>query len=302
MNLPIFPNYANVCDLNESQINLNSDNLRPYSDFVFSNIWSWNLDKSFKISQLNGNIILFLRDHRSKEFFLSIKGLNMINETFEIVLNELDKFGVPEALNLIPEETATKLDPAKFEITEDRDSFDYVYSIDNLIELSGKSFKTKRQLCNFFENNNKNVEISIESISDETKKQILRFISEENSRRTKLGYTPFAEYEMAALENFMTLPEDKNILAFILRVDGEIVGCSMDQLLPNDFALSHFFKASIAYKGSYDYLNRKIAIYLKDLGVQYWNWVEDSGLEGLRQAKLSYKPEYLLKKYTVIRR
>lgn len=97
-----------------------------------------------------------------------------------------------------------------------------------------------------------------------------------------------------ALKNFDAL----KIQGGILRYEGEIIAFSFGEVLNSTTALIHIEKANIAYKGAYQAINQAL---LKNefASLRYANREEDLGIEGLRKAKLSYQPEFLLEKYDV---
>ena len=78
-----------------------------------------------------------------------------------------------------------------------------------------------------------------------------------------------------------------------------MIGFSIDELLPNQYAISHFFKADSSYRGVYDFLNEKVAENLSNRGIALWNWEQDLGIESLKISKTGYRPVDFLKKYTV---
>ena len=63
----------------------------------------------------------------------------------------------------------------------------------------------------------------------------------------------------------------------------------------------HIEKADRDYEGSYTMINKLIASTIPEQYV-YVNREEDLGLEGLRKAKLSYKPETILQKIAAVLR
>ncbi|MBP9843050.1 MAG: DUF2156 domain-containing protein [Candidatus Pacebacteria bacterium] len=302
MQLPTFPDFKSVRELDATSIHCFSEKLQPYSDYIFSNIWSWNIDGSFKASELNGNLVLFMRDANTKEFFFSLHGTNDVSNSLHELFDYIEtQDNVQNTLMLVPEETAELADIGEFEIKEDRDCFDYVYSTTSLMELLGKEYKSKRHLVNQFTLHHENFKIVQKQLIPEVKMEILRFMSAENRKRAALGYTPFVEYEMAALEHFFLLPHNEKMIASMLYVDNNLIGFTVDEIVFKQYALSHFFKVDSDHRGAYDILNTKTAKFLNESGVTYWNWVEDLGLDGLRQAKLSYRPSHFLKKFKVTR-
>ena len=66
----------------------------------------------------------------------------------------------------------------------------------------------------------------------------------------------------------------------------------------------HFEKADPDIDGAYAAINQEFAKYLRDKhpGLQFLDREDDMGLEGLRRAKLSYKPHHLVEKYRACRK
>ena len=83
-----------------------------------------------------------------------------------------------------------------------------------------------------------------------------------------------------------------------LKVNNQIIAYSLGEALNDKMVLVHTEKALIDYIGSYQAINM---IYLQEewQGYELVNREDDFGDEGLREAKMSYKPLYLLKKYSI---
>ena len=99
-----------------------------------------------------------------------------------------------------------------------------------------------------------------------------------------------------ALKNYKPL----NLKCGVIEIDGEIKAFSINSILPNKKAGNVLFeKADINYDGIFAAINNFcVKEFFKD--VKYVNRQEDMGIEGLRKAKLSYNPIFILNKYKLI--
>lgn len=61
------------------------------------------------------------------------------NETAETLLGILSQDDVDKSLQFVPEVFATHLDQSTFITDEDRDDYDYIYSVEMLVNLPGKN-------------------------------------------------------------------------------------------------------------------------------------------------------------------
>ena len=68
----------------------------------------------------------------------------------------------------------------------------------------------------------------------------------------------------------------------------------------NDTCLVHFEKSNPEQKGAFQTINHETAKYLKDKCL-FINREQDLGLPGLRKAKQSYHPDFMISTYMLIR-
>ena len=83
----------------------------------------------------------------------------------------------------------------------------------------------------------------------------------------------------------------------LIRAGGRVIAFSIGDLLNPDVYLVQFEKAFSDIPGIYQVINQQFAEHFtKDY--KFVNREDDTGDEGLRKAKLSYDPIYLVAKYT----
>ena len=81
----------------------------------------------------------------------------------------------------------------------------------------------------------------------------------------------------------------------LLRTDGKIIAASVGEKY-NGGAIIHVEKAERSIRGAYTTIN-KLLLENEFSDCVYVNREEDMGIEGMRQAKMSYNPVFLLEKY-----
>ena len=84
-----------------------------------------------------------------------------------------------------------------------------------------------------------------------------------------------------------------------MRIRGDIVAFTIGSRLSDRVIDVHFEKARPEINGAYAVINNEFAMFVMEKypEIEYLNREEDMGLEGLRRAKQSYKPAYMVKKY-----
>ena len=105
--------------------------------------------------------------------------------------------------------------------------------------------------------------------------------------------------EQLALLRALADPEKLGMDGLVLLEGEKILAFSMASRLSPDTMDIHFEKARDNVDGAYAAINQAFAKYLREKypEVRYLNREDDMGLEGLRKAKLSYNPAFLVEKY-----
>ena len=181
-----------------------------------------------------------------------------------------------------------------YEIIPERDNFDYIYKREDLAFLSGKKYHSKRNHISAF---SKKYNWTYETLDVSNKDEFLAF-SEKWYFDKADTFDEGLAAEQAALAEILNSNVGIKCKGALIRIDGRVVAVTMGSPINSRVFDIHFEKADAEYLTAYALINREFA--LRELGeYEYINREDDLGIEGLRRAKLSYKPEILLEKYSI---
>lgn len=181
-------------------------------------------------------------------------------------------------------------------ISEERDSFDYLYLREELALLPGKRFHKKKNRVNYFKARH---HYQVLPYSDTLCSGCLNLLS---TYRSAAGQTlnPSLEQELFAASEALSLTDQLGLEGIVISVDGEVAGFALGERLNHDTAVCHFEKADSFKEGLAQLINQEFAKLLFG-DCRYINREQDLGEAGLRNAKLSYHPLELVKKYKLSR-
>lgn len=197
--------------------------------------------------------------------------------------------GQGERLDILSEQLGDML-----KLTPVRDSFEYIYNSSDLIELSGKKYHSKRNHISSFK---KKYNWSYEELSQNNASDVLKLLAHWYSSYSEKAAESM-EFEGKGINKILTGPAVNGVKGGVLRVDGNIIAFTLGCEISSEIFDVNFEKALVEFDGAYAMINQQF-VQNQLSGYRYINREEDMGLEGLRRAKLSYKPEILLEKYII---
>lgn len=173
---------------------------------------------------------------------------------------------------------------------------DYVYTMEALSTLSGKKLGKKRNHCNRFAQ--EHPDAVTEPITS-ANIALVRNCFAEICRDGK--DSPMAQYEREQVWKVFDRLDRYPFETMCLMTEGKVVAFSVGEVVNNVLHV-HIEKALREVNGVAETINRCFAEYIsrKHQQVEWINRQDDAGDEGLRRAKLSYYPAFLLNKYNVI--
>lgn len=266
-------------------------------EYAFANNFMWNEVFEVEVGQVYDCGII--RYRRRGDFSYSFPFGNGDKKKAVVLLR-----GICAAheykLHMYPiEEKARKLlmewFPGEFELDANRDSFDYVYTVEKLSTLKGKKLHGKRNhIARFKDDDDWSYEILGRDNINECRKMAKLWIDQREEK-----WNEEMEQEMRVLEKAFVYFDELGLFGGVLRKKGEIVAFTIGERLNSDTMVVHFEKAYPELQGAYPMINQQFVL---DRGQEfaYVNREEDTGDLGLRKAKLSYYPDALIKKYSAV--
>jgi hypothetical protein len=300
--LPLFPNFTRLRPHHQAELEQLVRDNHIYSDYNFVSLWSWDYQQQLKISTLNGNLVIRFQEYLNPaDYFYSFIGTQNIDHTAKVLLG----YSINDSrahLKLIPGFVIDNLErPEDYDITEDRDNFDYVIAVGDATELKGHSESKKRSLQKLMSKHGHRLTArELDIRHDSTAAQIIKVFDE----WVKQSKTPdeYKQNELRALKKLLDNRHDLNtgnLHVLGLFVDDKLNGFTINEILQSGFAMGHFKKSLRDLKGLSAALDNYTAKNLQTKGVSHINYMQDMGIEGLRQSKMGSNPVYFLKKYSL---
>ncbi len=293
--LPVFPELKPLELSDKPEIDALTRKFAPYCDFNFSSLWSWDIHGRTQVSSLNGNLVIRSCCPFSGETFLSFIGEDELRDTSDQLLAHCAKEGLEPKLRFVPECSIAE----GMNVSEDRDHFDYVWTVDDLVALSvSKSFRQKRRRIKKLWSASPSMNVSSLNLqSKRVKAQIADLCR--TWQKSKGLSNESVESELVALARCLELSRETDFLAFGVFLDEQIIAFSIGEVVQHRFLLSHFWKTDHTYCGLGELLTHEQAKLARQLGCEFINAQEDLGIPGLRQSKMSWGGELFLKKYAI---
>lgn len=264
-------------------------------EFSFANTFLWAKHYNIEYTIINDMLVFHTMDSGAFTFPV---GDGDVKAVINILMDYCKENGFEFSLRSVTEkmfDQLSELFPDMFEITYDRDAADYLYETEKLINLSGKKYHGKRNHINRFKEDYK--DWSYERISDSNMEECIHMA---NEWRIESGCEDDEEKyaEFCVTLNYLKYFKELGVFGGLIRANNEVVAFSIGEPIGSDTFVVHIEKAYSRVQGAYPIINQQFA---QDCAANYpyINREEDLGSEGLRKAKLSYRPIMLVEKGVV---
>ncbi len=226
-----------------------------------------------------------------------------LRENFERLQLFFKELGTKMHMYLVDEEALEEIrpDPDFYEVLEDRDSFDYIYSGEEMRCLPGRKFsKMKNRISRFTRDYGECAEYVALTSADEG--EIRAFLERWAEGKESEDAFHRLESEEQGIFEAIRYSREADILMAGIRVKGRLEAFSMGTVCrEKNMTVTHVEKADPQLRGLYNYLEREFLTHAYP-DIELVNREDDMGLENLRQTKERMHPICMEKKYTIIER
>jgi hypothetical protein len=170
---------------------------------------------------------------------------------------------------------------------------DYIYRTEDLIELRGNAYKTKRNEINQFRRAHpSHALLPFSKAHRDAALELLNSWVQNRLRALPDGrveeFLFNLEMERKAIQRAIALYDELNLEGLSLFIDGKLEGFTFGERLNRDVANVLIEKTNFNIQGAAQYLFREFTKVFSDC--TYINVGDDLGFENLRRVKMSYRP------------
>ena len=264
-------------------------------EFGFANMYLWGRQR---VAFLDGFIVFFCEYNRRTVYTYPV-GQGDKRKVLQRIMDDAARRGISCSFTGLLREECGELEqmfPGKFSIYCDRDSFDYVYRIEDLALLKGRKYQRRRNQVNRFMLEYPDAELL--PLEDSLIPKVSKMVEAWYADKLRKDPTEDFHLEQRAIHKALHHWHALGMEGLVLMCDGQVLAVTMGTFLSSAVFDVHFEKAREDVDGAYAFINRSFASYLHEKypGLQYLNREDDMGIEGLRKAKTAYCPDHMLEK------
>ncbi|NCB02817.1 MAG: DUF2156 domain-containing protein [Spirochaetia bacterium] len=265
------------------------------SEYSMASLYPFTKKRNYTVSTYNNEQgtkeYLFIGNQQNgekQEKFAMIPGGFPGSKIMDQLTNEVNEINTISKESLSKWQSSLEIYFPTYRIEEDRNNADYVYDKKSLIDLVGQSLHKKLVHAQKFMKEHPERILLPSHVAP--KKDMIKILHEWAQNKSSVEDH---ESTLLAIEN----QEALNLKGYVLYTKDIPIAFSLGEEDHSRFII-HIEKALFQYKGVYQYINRAFASELGDNIVEI-NREQDLGIDGLRQAKMTYEPSYLLMKYKI---
>ena len=274
-------------------------------DFSYGGILMWVDMFDYHYAIHNDTLFIMGRAPGTGEFtepvttFSVPLGVMPLEESVKVLRQYCESCNIDLIFSAVPQEDAERLMAiGSKEMTELPSWEDYIYDAQALATLAGKKMSKKRNHVNQFKATYPDGHFRFMKPEDvaSVRNVISRNVDKEASQSREACY----ERKLADILLERIEEGDENLIGGLLCIGEQLAAYTIGDIIGDTLHI-HVEKAERSVAGSFEAINKFFAEAVTALHpeIKFINREDDAGDPGLRLAKQSYHPLYLLKKYNI---
>lgn len=262
----------------------------PLADLSFAMMYVWKQFLDIRWKTINDNLCVF-GDFEGNTALWGppLPGIQL-EETVATCFDEMRTEGSEDPRILYIPEEMMKVYMALEGYALSCQNMDYVYASDHLIQLPGRSLKSKRNMANRFQRNNSF------SVADYDRSKhmdgclaLLKKWTGQKEGKIDPSVRNKFEAEIMTAEQTIIYAPALDLSGMVVLVDGNVEGFTFGERLTDSMANIVVEKTNLSIKGLAQFIFREF-VRRYWANCQYTNTGEDWGVDYLAKTKLSYNP------------
>ena len=268
-------------------------------DLAFANMYCWQAVFHSAWAEIGGFLVIrFQIDGGERIGYMQPVGEGDFGPILPLLREDAHAHG--QRLRIIGltdegRDTIRRIVPCHFAFESDRALEDYVYNADDLRNLAGRRYQPKRNHINRF--TAEYPDYCYEELTPDRFGECMAL--EREWRKAHEGHTSELCAEQRAMQRAFEHFEELGLIGGCIYVGDRLAAFTYGSAVNDHTFDTHVEKADTEFDGAFTIINKLFAQHLPERFTLI-NREEDLGLDGLRQAKLSYHPAFLQHKFAAI--
>ena len=267
------------------------------SEMTFTNLFIWRGHYGFQWAVYKDWLLIISREGANGTYAFQPVGPSSRKEAVVVLLEWLrDEKNIENPrIERADERCVAELGGMENIVIEPlRDHFDYVYRREDLVQLAGSKYRSKRnhinQLLRFYS-------FEYEPLQEKHIDDCLA-LQEKWCQMNRCEDDLDLLSEDEAIREILTQYNALHVQGAVIIIEGRVGAFTAGERLNNDTVVIHIEKADPDIPGLYPLINQQFCKNMRDDAI-YINREQDLGIDGLRKAKLSYYPDHFVEKYRI---
>ena len=258
------------------------------AEFSFANLFLFRHIHRYQLTIVNNSLVIAGCGYDDQPYVLPPLSGD-VGETARRLLDDgRTLYGADERF------VAEHLSGGRYMVLSDRDNDDYLYLTSELAELPGKRFHKKKNRISYFTTRHR---YTVEPYCKDHLQSALQLLDEWGNVHGDGGSRSIGA-ETAAAREGLEMAGELELAGVVVLTDRGVSAFALGEKLNDSTYVCHFEKVDPFLEGVAQLVNREFSRSIS-ADYTYLNREQDLGVSGLREAKLSYHPVRMIRKFKV---